>query len=75
MYYFYLHDRDFGPAVIKIGTHAPYPVKVCLNGHEWAKRQLRREGVRFEALDNGFLSCGEAQRLQTMCQQLGPEQV
>ena len=75
VYYFYLHDRDFGPAFIKIGTYAPYPVKVCLNGHEWAKQQLRREGVQFEALDNGFLSCGDAQRLQTICQQLGPEQV
>jgi hypothetical protein len=29
---------------------------VWLNGHEWAKRQLERRGVRYESLDNGFRS-------------------
>ena len=75
VYYFYLQDREFGPGFIKVGTYAPYPVKVCLNGHEWVKQQLRRAGVAFEALDNGFLSCANPTRLQTLCQQLGPEQV
>lgn len=74
-YYFYLQDREFGPGFIKVGTYAPYPVKVCLNGHEWAQQQLRREGIAFEALDNGFLSCADPARLQAVCQSLGPEQV
>jgi hypothetical protein len=38
-YYFYLWDIDFGPAFIKVCTYFPYPAKVWLNGHEWAKRQ------------------------------------
>ena len=75
VYYFYLQDADFGPAFIKVATYMPYPVKVCLNGHEWAKQQLRRAGVTFEALDNGFLSCAAPERLQAVCQQLGPDQV
>lgn len=75
VYYFYLHDAEFGPGFIKVGTYAPYPVKVCLNGHEWAKQQLQRADVKFEALDNGFLSCGDPARLQAICQQLGTEQV
>jgi len=29
-YYFYLHDRAWGPAFIKIGTYVPYPIKICL---------------------------------------------
>jgi len=33
VYYFYIQDREFGPGFIKVGTYAPYPVKVCLNGH------------------------------------------
>jgi hypothetical protein len=74
VYYFYLQDADFGPAFIKIATYMPYPVKVCLNGHEWAKQQLRRTGVTFEALDNGFLSCGAPEQLQMICQQLGADQ-
>ena len=38
---------DFGPGFIKICTYFPYPAKVWLNGHEWAKRQARREGLGF----------------------------
>lgn len=72
VYYFYLQDAEFGPGFIKVGTYAPFPVKVCLNGHEWAKQQLRQAGVAFEALDNGFLSCADPERLQAVCQQLGP---
>ncbi len=75
VFYFYVQDAEFGPGFIKVGAYAPYPVKVCLNGHKWAKQQLRRAGIVFEALDNGFLSCADPLRLQSICQQLGPEQV
>ncbi|HEY1296917.1 MAG TPA: hypothetical protein VGJ60_27890 [Chloroflexota bacterium] len=53
-YYFYLHDTDWGPAFIKVGTYLPYPVRVCLNGNEWLKQQLRKEAIPFDSLDNGF---------------------
>jgi hypothetical protein len=49
-YYVYLIDRGWGPAFIKICRYAPYAVKVCLNGHEWAKRQASRRGIGYEAL-------------------------
>ena len=74
-YYFYIQDADFGPAFIKVCSYAPYPVKVCLNGHEWAKQQLRQAGIAFEALDNGFLSCADPTSLQAICDRLGPEQI
>jgi hypothetical protein len=53
-YYFYLVDREWGPAFIKFSSYAPFSVRVCLNGHEWLKQQLRKRGVAFEPLDNGF---------------------
>jgi hypothetical protein len=74
-YYFYIHDRDWGPAFVKIGTYLPYPIKLCLNGHEWVKQQLRRKRLRFESLDNGFLSCPDPTVLQTVCDALGPADV
>lgn len=74
-YYFYLQDEDFGPAFIKVCSYAPFGIKVCLNGHEWAKQQLRKAGIPFEALDNGFLSCPEPDRLQAICDQLGAQQI
>jgi hypothetical protein len=74
-YYFYVQDREWGPAFLKIGSYAPYPVKLCLNGHEWLKQQLRRERIRFQALDNGLLSCRKPTRVQEICDELGPEHV
>jgi hypothetical protein len=74
-YYFYLQDREWGPAFVKIGTYLPYPIKLCLNGHEWVKQQLARVRIRFESLDNGFLSCAAPQRLQAICDALGPADV
>ena len=52
-YYFYCVDRDFGPFFIKFCSYFPYNAKLCLNGHEYLKRQLARQGIAFEALDNG----------------------
>jgi hypothetical protein len=74
-YYFYVHDRDWGPAFLKIGTYLPYPVKLCLNGHEWVKQHLHRQRVRFASLDNGFLHCADAAALQATCDALGPADV
>jgi hypothetical protein len=69
-YYIYVLDPEWGPAFIKICGYAPYPVKICLNGHEWAKRQLHRRRIRYTALDNGFLTCAQPPVLQTICQSL-----
>jgi hypothetical protein len=74
-YYFYLQDREWGPAFVKVGTYLPYPVRVCLNGHEWAKQQARRAGLRFTSLDNGFLACDDPAELQAICDRLGPADV
>jgi len=74
-YYFYVWDADFGPAFVKIGSYFPYPVKVWLNGHEWAKRQATIAGIGWTALANGFAACEEPAALQQICDQLGPVQI
>ena len=48
----------------------PYNAKLCINGHEYVKRQLAKAGIGFEALDNGILSCDAPQRLQAICRQV-----
>jgi len=73
--YFYVQDRQWGPAFIKVGTYLPYPVRVCLNAHEWAKQQARRQRLAFESLDNGFRWCADPDRLQRICDRLGPDDV
>jgi hypothetical protein len=74
-YYFYIEDEEFGPLFLKICSYAPWSMKLCLNGHEWAKRQLDKRGICYEALDNGFLSCSQPERLQEICDTLGPEDI
>ena len=66
-YYFYGIDEDFGPFFLKFCTYFPYNAKLCINGHEHVKRQLAKEGIAFEALDNGILRCANPRRLQQLC--------
>jgi hypothetical protein len=74
-YYFYVDDEEFGPAFVKVCSYAPWALKVCLNGHEWAKRQLDKLGIAYTALDNGFLECADPEALQKICDSLGPQQI
>ncbi len=74
-FYFYLWDADFGAAFIKVCAYFPYPVKVWVNGHEWAKRQCVRAGIGFTALSNGFATCEDPEALQTICDRLGPDTI
>ncbi|HLA88797.1 MAG TPA: hypothetical protein VJL28_00005 [Gemmatimonadaceae bacterium] len=69
-YYVYLVDKDFGPLFIKFCSYFPYPAKLCLNGHEWLKRQLTQREIPFEPLDNGIRSTGHATRVQRIADTL-----
>jgi len=72
VYYFYLWDAGFGPAFIKVCTYCPWPMKIWLNGHEWAKQQCRKAGLGFTELSNGFASCEDPALLQRICDVLQP---
>src|SRR5271166_4718931 len=53
----------------------PYNAKLCINGHEYVKRRLAKEGIPFEALDNGVLSCANPTRLQQLCDGLSAHKI
>src|SRR5262245_60865417 len=74
-YYFYCVDEDFGPFFLKFCSYFPYNAKLCLNGHEYVKRQLAKEGIVHEALDNGILSCADPERLQHLCDGLSAAKI
>ena len=74
-YYFYCVDESFGPFFLKFCSYFPYNAKLCLNGHEYAKRQLDREQIPYQALDNGIRSCANSKRLQTICDSLSAEKI
>ena len=74
-FYFYLWDEDFGPAFIKICAYFPYPAKIWINGHEWAKRQACHAGIGFTELSNGFATTDDPAGLQAICDLLGPDEI
>jgi hypothetical protein len=65
-------DTDFGPAFIKVCTYCPWPIKVWVNGHEWAKRQAAQAGIGFTELSNGFAGTDDPAALQAICDRLRP---
>ncbi len=74
-YYFYLVDEDFGPLFIKFSSYFPYTARICLNGHEYAKRQLAKAGLAFAPLDNGILRCAEGPALQGILDAMSAERI
>jgi hypothetical protein len=74
-FYFYCVDDDFGPFFLKFCSYFPYNAKLCLNGHEWAKRQAAKAGIEYTALDNAFGAVTDVAGVQTICDHLGPAQI
>jgi len=63
------------PFVLKFCSYFPYNAKLCINGHEWAKRQATKSGIVFTALDDSFAPIegpDEVARVQEICDLLGP---
>jgi hypothetical protein len=74
-FYVYAVDADFGPFFLKFCSYFPYNARLCINGHEWAKRQAAKAGIAHTALDNGFATCEDPVALQAICDRLGPPQI
>ena len=70
-YYFYVVDEAFGPAFVKVCAYFPYPIKIWLNGHEYAKRAAAAAGIAFTPLANGFAATEDPAGLQEVCARLG----
>jgi hypothetical protein len=74
-YYFYCVDEEFGPFFLKFCSYFPYNAKLCINGHEYLKRQLAKRKVRFEALDNGIKSCADPKLMQRLSDGLSADRI
>ena len=74
-YYVYLVDEDFGPLFVKFCSYFPYNAKVCLNGHEYVKRQLVKRGIGFEALDNAVARCDDPETLKAIAREVNAERI
>jgi hypothetical protein len=66
-FYFYAVDDDFGPFFLKFCSYFPYTARLCINGHEYAKRQATKAGIEYTALDNGFAAVEDVAGVQAIC--------
>jgi hypothetical protein len=69
-FYIYAVDEDFGPFFLKFCSYFPYNAKLCINGHEWAKRQATKAGIGHAALDNAFAAVDDVAAVQALCDRL-----
>lgn len=74
-FYFYCVDEDFGPFFLKFATYFPYSAKLCINGNEYLKRQLAKEGIAHEPLDNGVRACADPKRAQGICDKFSAQKI
>jgi len=74
-YYFYGVDDDFGPFFLKFCSYFPYTARLCINGHEYAKRQAAKTGIGFTALDNGFAGASDPAAVQAICDGLTEDKI
>src|SRR5580692_5842873 len=74
-FYCYCVDEDFGPFFLKFCSYFPFNAKLCINGHERAKRQAAKAGIGFTPLDNAFAAVDDPARLQRICNRLDAEKI
>ena len=70
-----MFDDDFGPFFLKFCSYFPYNAKLCINGHEYLKRQLTKRGIAFESLDNGILRCFDPEAMQRLADGLDADRI
>jgi hypothetical protein len=75
LYYFYLNDPQCGRMYVKICPYFPFNISVWLNGHNWLKCQLHKEGIAFQTRDNLFVACARPERLQELSDAFAPADI
>lgn len=53
--YFYFDHPDYGFMSIRLQTWAPYAIQIAMNGREWLRRSLDKEGCKYIVDGNKFL--------------------
>lgn len=65
-YYFYFVLKDLGLCYLRIPTWAPFRLQFYCNGHNLLASELRKAGIRFDLVDNAFVSIEDFERAQQL---------
>ena len=69
-YYFYYYDREFGFMHVRLQSWFPFEIQIYINGREYLKTQLDREGIKYQSFDNSVTWCENIERAQKILDKL-----
>lgn len=64
--YFYLDHSDYGFMSLRLQTWFPYSIQIALNGREWLRRSLQKEGIEAVFCGNKLYDVGNLERAQQL---------
>jgi len=65
-YYFYFIDPELGLCYLRVPTWCPFRLQFYFNGHSLLATRLRKQGIEYQLLDNGFSSIDEFAEAQKL---------
>ena len=69
-YYFYYYDREFGFMHVRLQSWFPFEIQIYINGREYLKTQLDKEGIKYKSFDNSVTWCEDIERAQKILDKL-----
>ncbi|MDQ3396140.1 MAG: hypothetical protein M3512_18800 [Bacteroidota bacterium] len=66
-YYLYYQDREFGFMHVRLQTWFPFNIQIYINGKEYLKKQLDKEGVAYTYYNNSITWVADLERAQFIC--------
>lgn len=64
--YFYYDHPDYGFLSVRLQTWFPFGIQIAINGREWLRRSLEKEGIEFVIHGNKFLHIADYGRAQEL---------
>ena len=69
-YYLYYIDEEFGWMHVRIQTWFPFSIQIYINGREYLKRSLDKQGIAYEAYNNSITWVEDIDKAQAISDNL-----
>lgn len=71
-YYVYLQDEELGLCYLKLSSYLPFPCEFYMNGHNYLRQQLDKQGIGYRMMDNSFVEVGDVAALEALVKDFQP---
>jgi len=74
-YYFYFLHEDLGLCYLRVPTWAPFRLQFSYNGHHQLATRLRKRGIGYRLIENGFVEIEDFEAAQKLVDTLRVEKL